>query len=1433
MEISPTESVERSGAAPGDGPSTVLAGGHRVLFTLSEAADPRAFAADLAALLSTGSSTVRVLQGNNAPLTVPSHELIDAPPRDLSQIAADNLSGAALPFRWSVSLSDSAGAPRTVTLDLSPDSVIPVGLDAPLPAHALVLWLDLVASRRAQIGVVPFAMVGRRLHPWSLLSLVERSLSSGLCTHARWTSPDGTHTRDWHATDLIALARTTRPYESAAPDETTSPAFPPESAAPIELPAALRVALTAAAGDPALETVALSEFLATGPLGLPPLSVRHLSPTLSPRFRCAAPADLALVTLADAQGVTIALAPSLAPALRITAILHALGHVALGHVRAGDTFALWDTAATLSAPHPERRWDRDVREAFARWFEPERPRSLDECTPRDKALLGLHRLMRDRLGGAETLAEEAVRYQKAAYQRQAAQRVVAQLDTLRGSMLCDGVGLGKTYVATTVIVHDAARWRAGGHADALRVTVLAPGSVVETWEREAIPPLAAHGVETSRVRVISHAKLSRVTAGSAVLVPRGDGLSDLEHLVLSDLVVVDEAHNFRTASARRTLVLRDLLRLRMKRGRFRRVLLLTATPINNSLEDLEQECSLLFAEPYTFAGLTQKGDAAWERAALAELQQRCQRARDHANRQRDAIEEILHGRDGRVRPSFSFRSDLPIGTYNLSKYLKEQETKLHELRTRVRSAAATGVRDDGPRPRIAEELLDRVVVQRSRALCKEIERQEGSSVDLLFRPDAGEPERLRYADTSNVLAQFLPLFDEGSASALSFRVYMWRDVEDATHTAEDASPAVGLQRVLALKRLESSPVSFLITVLRLTVLHAARVEQLIARCSAAGLHDEARRISVASEIILKASAPKQLRTIRWLTAGDRPENPSSQFLARLAGARPDEDEGEDEPIQLGFFDAPPPTADGELAKVRRLLGLRDLLLADLAILLRVVPQLADVVFGRFDVDDWPGGFSGASRRWPESAAWAGRMATDPKLLALFRRLFQARREGRKVLVFSQFTDTIAYVRSVLDACRALDPARRRELLIDLGIEGVAPDAFDTLLATTATVTGETDDRNRVVDRFAPFYRLRPFPPPGDLGVVWESDWLDAMRRPVDVLFSSDVLAEGVNLQDVSVLVNFDVHWNPVRMIQRAGRVDRRLDPRIETAVAFPLLHVIAQREGLVTPRYGWRDRPGEAPVIANMILPDELEAELALRERLATKTLAIDFTLGLERGTGAEADWMHGYRYNGVTSLNTFQRDRAIERLGAMYRRVERALAARGVDPVWSDELNAWIRDERADDVAPVIGRALLHLPWTDPKPYTRFLRPSVVRGVPCWLWSYQPFHAEASRWLPLSMEHAGESWPDPTAEPQATQTLRPEHLLAAAAVVMDPKTHLRERNREDEAVGAEVFQGVPALAPGYFASQEERVQIEMSQVFIVQVGAVTRMMDVMGMGDA
>lgn len=53
---------------------------------------------------------------------------------------------------------------------------------------------------------------------------------------------------------------------------------------------------------------------------------------------------------------------------------------------------------------------------------------------------------------------------------------------------------------------------------------------------------------------------------------------------------------------------------------------------------------------------------------------------------------------------------------------------------------------------------------------------------------------------------------------------------------------------------------------------------------------------------------------------------------------------------------------------------------------------------------------------------------------------------------------------------------------------------------------------------------------------------DFSNKKIDILFSTDVLSEGQNLQTAQSLINYDLHWNPTRMIQRAGRIDRLMSP---------------------------------------------------------------------------------------------------------------------------------------------------------------------------------------------------------------------------------------------------------------------------------------------------
>lgn len=1154
----------------------------------------------------------------------------------------------------------------------------------------------------------------------------------------------------------------------------------------------------------------------------------------------------------EANRVVVAVDFEQPDSLIAEALLHLCAHLTLGHVCPGDEYGHWDTAASIS-PTPHRQWDREARAYVdAHFARPvRRVSSLEECNSREKAWLVLLDHIGRMVGQTRTLHAATERYQAAAYQRQAAQRLVAQLEEFGGAMLCDGVGLGKTYVATTVVVHYANLWRdqlgvAGRTAadDPFRVTVLSPNSVVSTWQREAIAPLAAHGVPLAAIRVISHSKLSRIVPSSDILTRGRSGLSDMEHLLLSDLVIVDEAHNFRSVGARRTTVLRDLLRLQPRKDLRRKVLLLTATPVNNSLEDLRQQAALMFGKPLFFNdNLTPDK---YRARAFKDVEERIAKAAK-AKGASDIAALLIHGSaDARFAYAPDFRDDVQFGVQvpRVGDYLKEQEKRLVAQQAAVRAAIQSGQPPADAPARIAGELLDRIVVQRSRALCKQIEREQGSNARLLFRPDAATPEKLVYEDvyddTRDVLARFLPLFETQDEAApkdvppLSLKVYMWADVRDGIRDAGEVSSVVGLQRVLVLKRLESSPVAFLITLLRLLALHAHRLKQLTELCREVG--DKKHEKSLAaelSELIEQVSTVERERIDVLLSGGKakaRGNDLLDQWSKAHMSAKAAADSDDPPPPQFDLFARDDEKTTERREQLDRLWSLREDLTRDLATLLCVAPSLADIVFGRFAQTDWPQRFinGGQEVDWPTSAAWAMRIVTDGKLRRLVARLLCARADGQKVIVFSQFTDTLAYVDSVLKAAHALS---RQEWALATGLLGadvgrpVRHEDVLALVGLSAVVSGETEDRDTVIHAFSPFYRLGASRPrvPGasvfeqqQLDDLWRNGWARALRKPIDVLFATDVLAEGVNLQDAALLINFDVHWNPVRMIQRAGRIDRRLNPAIEETTSFPDLEALARDLGVEPPRYWWHEHTGAAPVTVNLLLPDELEAELQLRERIANKTLAIDFTLGLEQGTGAEADWMTEYRYQGISALNAWQGDRAIEQIAGYQQRLRRLMAERGIEPEWLAAWNGWLREVggRSDDR--ILAWAQLGRKGGEASEYTRQLQPSIVDGVPHWFWTTaKPAQSLLNFWLALdSKVFPAATRTDLAFSEDASRPIAAEDLLAASRRLVDEDTAIEELGD----MRRPLLQGASAISAGFLGAEPDRRSIAVSGFRLLQL---------------
>jgi len=186
---------------------------------------------------------------------------------------------------------------------------------------------------------------------------------------------------------------------------------------------------------------------------------------------------------------------------------------------------------------------------------------------------------------------------------------------------------------------------------------------------------------------------------------------------------------------------------------------------------------------------------------------------------------------------------------------------------------------------------------------------------------------------------------------------------------------------------------------------------------------------------------------------------------------------------------------------------------------------------------------------------------DDKLKALVKLLkSDPVLKKHKVLIFTEYMATARYL---------------RQQLAKAGLTDI--DEVDSAVDR---------DRGEIINQFAPYYNGTS---PHELQ--------EKGFKETRILISTDVLSEGLNLQDATRLINYDLHWNPVRLMQRIGRVDRRLDPSVEKAIAANHPDRAAIRGTVIY----W-----------NFLPPDELDGLLKLYSRVSHKVLRISRVFGIE-----------------------------------------------------------------------------------------------------------------------------------------------------------------------------------------------------------------------------
>ena len=172
-------------------------------------------------------------------------------------------------------------------------------------------------------------------------------------------------------------------------------------------------------------------------------------------------------------------------------------------------------------------------------------------------------------------------------------------------------------------------------------------------------------------------------------------------------------------------------------------------------------------------------------------------------------------------------------------------------------------------------------------------------------------------------------------------------------------------------------------------------------------------------------------------------------------------------------------------------------------------------------------------------------SADDKLQTLIAEINKKRATGEnngnaKVVIFTVYRDTAQYL---------FDQLKSR------GFNKLA------MVSGSGSQTSDSDEETKnfepILERFAPYTKLYMEKEwdfqTAKKGIEAYHEWISwvaqnhpktyaKIQHPIDILIATDALSEGQNLQDADMVINYDIHWNPVRIIQRLGRIDRLGSP---------------------------------------------------------------------------------------------------------------------------------------------------------------------------------------------------------------------------------------------------------------------------------------------------
>jgi len=665
------------------------------------------------------------------------------------------------------------------------------------------------------------------------------------------------------------------------------------------------------------------------------------------------------------------------------------------------------------------------------------------------------------------------------HQIQGYRKALRILDQQHGVMVCDGVGLGKSFIALALMEKYC--------RDGLNVLLIAPKSIlVSSWQgylkeylsRYTQPfgsiydtAMTAFGFDPDEEKADDTTKAK---------------IEELRRLAeRADVVVIDESHNFRTTSAARYKNLLEIVG--PSRGRRKKTILLTATPINTAYHDMSAQLTLITHQEGSIGGY-------------------------HI----DQIRRFARELDKTGSPIAS-----PYGQLSMELY----ETPSESL----------------------NRVLESVLIQRSRKTCKALSEAAGKK--LLF-PKRRDPECIQYEfdESSAVFGNLVDLTDK------RFRpgVNLFQKLKATLDSAEADINVKALAKLIKVKVEGIKLAAFLTEQYRYEPKPGGKVYLDEVRLAGLVFSNTLKQLEsspVAFQGILQSLGTGLIARLKQslgeeadaLIAPHR-DWVRTPLFPTITVAEPEESDE-------GLFADPDLLDDGDSLDTSG--GEVDDWLVQAIRQRGLAKKLEDFNSQDFDVDRWRDDILSDLKFLKEihAATITVRQHPDPKLDEVISRLRLNLSNNRRVLIFTQSQRTADYL--------------ERELKARLKDAGVA--RIDSRVEKT---------RAAILHAFCPGYNAAP------------SSWPYSIPRRVDILISTDVLAEGVNLQEAGAILNYDIHWNPVRLIQRIGRVDRRLNPTIT-----PDTHEFS---------------------IYNVLPPPDIEKIIGLVGAVENRTLKISRTLGLD-----------------------------------------------------------------------------------------------------------------------------------------------------------------------------------------------------------------------------